>query len=264
MREGRERNALSTIYRDYDWWAFLFRVRHRQMIPGIEQYDRQLVRFAWEVLGLQGGSTVLDAGSGGGTEAIELARQGAEVTGWDIAPNLVRHANQLAKEQEVPVSFRVADLMTLDVHDIYEAITLFSSTFGLLSDCEGFLARAARALKPGGAVLIENSNPLRYGVNLSDAAVAVEDLTITFSTVFLADRNLLETRFFARDGHGRIIRFRRNEREPDETIKLHSPEQLAGLAEAVGLTVEAVNGDIVLPPEPYRADAPKVIAVLRK
>jgi hypothetical protein len=36
---------MKTIVRDWNWWAYLFRVTHRQTIPHIERYDDELVAF---------------------------------------------------------------------------------------------------------------------------------------------------------------------------------------------------------------------------
>jgi len=253
---------LSVVYRNYDWWAYLFRVRHRRLIPDIADYDRKLARFVWEVLGLSSGSAVFDAGCGAGTQALEFARLGAVVTGWDIAPSLIRHAHGLNGAEGVV--FHVADMMSLSAVDTFDAVVLLSSTFGLLSDGAGFLERARNALRPGGAVLIESANALRYGVDVQESTIELDELQLTFSTVFRGARNMLETRFYARQPDGAVVRFRRNPGEPDESVKLHSPEELRALAAETGFELEAVYGDIELPPWPFESDSPKVIAVLSK
>jgi SAM-dependent methyltransferase len=85
---GREVN-MNTITRDWNWWAYLFRVKHRQTIPHIEQYDDELAAFIVETLDLRPGDRLLDLGCGSGVHALRLAQRGIQVVGLDIAPSLV-------------------------------------------------------------------------------------------------------------------------------------------------------------------------------
>jgi len=255
---------LGTIYRTYDWWAYLLRVRHRRRIPGIEEYDRLLADFVWETLGLSRGDEVLDAGCGAGTQAIELARKGAAVTGVDFAPSLIASACELSRDARVKVRFRLADLMKLDEHDRFDAVMLLSTTFGLLSDGARFLQLARNALKPGGRLLIEEANPARFGVDVPPTTVQFDGLKLTFSTRYRHERKILENRFHVEDEYGRIVRFRRNEKEPDESVRLHTREDFARLIADAGFEVERFYGDVALPPVELGENSPKIIAVARK
>ena len=255
---------MATIYRTYDWWAYLLRIRQRRQMPGIEEYDRQLVDFIWETLGLSAGDQVLDAGCAGGTQAIELARKGAAVTGVDFAPSLIAAARELSRKADVEAHFRVGDLMKLDEHARFDAVVLLSTTFGLLSDGSRFLRLVQKALKPGGRLLIEEVNPARYSVDVPPTTVQVDKLELTFSTRFKPERMILESHFHVKDEYGRTIRFRRNEKEPDESVKLHTAEDFARLVEGAGLKVERFWGDVALPPAALEENSPKIITIARK
>ena len=65
-------------------------------------------------LGISKGLKVLDLGCGDGTTAIPAAKLGADVTGVDIASNLVEAGNKRAKmEQLSNISFREGDATNL-------------------------------------------------------------------------------------------------------------------------------------------------------
>lgn len=46
---------LKRYNRNWDWWAYFWRVIHRQTLKGIEKWDEEVVRFLIEVLGCQKG-----------------------------------------------------------------------------------------------------------------------------------------------------------------------------------------------------------------
>lgn len=65
---------------------------------------------ALDELGLQGGSA-LDLGSGPGTQAVELARRGFDVTATDISEAAVRKAREKAEEQGVEIIWEQDDIL---------------------------------------------------------------------------------------------------------------------------------------------------------
>ena len=57
---------MQTITRDWNWWAYLFRVIHRGQIEGISEWDDRLIEFIVALLELQPGMRMLDVACGGG------------------------------------------------------------------------------------------------------------------------------------------------------------------------------------------------------
>jgi SAM-dependent methyltransferase len=96
------------------------------------------------------GERWLDVATGTGAVALRAARAGAEVTGIDIAPGLIRVAKQKAAEQELAVLFDVGDAQRLPYEDA--SFDVISSAHGvhLAPDRARAAAELARVCRPHG------------------------------------------------------------------------------------------------------------------
>ena len=104
---------------------------------------------------------VLDLGCGDGTTALPLARLGAEVTGIDIASNLVAAGNKRAAGQGLRrLKFQEGDACDLQGIDDH-AFDLTLSVFGAMFAARPFdVAREmVRVTKPGGRIVMGNWIP---------------------------------------------------------------------------------------------------------
>jgi SAM-dependent methyltransferase len=158
---------MKTVQRDWDWWAYHFRVVHREQIPGIAQWDDELVELIVEVLGLRPGDRVLDLACGSGVHALRLAARGLDVLGIDVAPSLVEHDRRQAAEAGVSgARFEQGDMRELEYDGQFDALLLLSGSFGFFDDAanEDVLARAARALRRGGRMFIDVFDPTQMVV----------------------------------------------------------------------------------------------------
>ena len=131
---GRDRQgsrAVKTIQREWDWWAYHFRVLHRGQIPGISQWDDDLVEMIIQVLELEPGDRVLDLACGSGDHARRLARRGLRVLGIDVSPSLLAHCREkAASEGLTTVRFEEGDMRTLAYEGEFDAVLLLSGSFG--------------------------------------------------------------------------------------------------------------------------------------
>ncbi|MGA7178946.1 MAG: class I SAM-dependent methyltransferase, partial [Thiobacillaceae bacterium] len=100
--------------------------------------------------------TLLDVGCGAGQTAIPAARNGARVTGIDIAENLIAYARRRAQEAGLDVRFDVGDAEDLPYADASfdVAISLIGAMFAPRP--EVVVAEFARVLKPGGKLHMAN------------------------------------------------------------------------------------------------------------
>jgi SAM-dependent methyltransferase len=98
---------------------------------------------------------ILDLGCGTGWTSLFFARAGYEVVGADIAPDMIRLANEERDRQGVPnVSFVVSDYEALTFSNEFDAVVFFHSLHH--ADDEGLAVRKAfAALKPGGVLLAD-------------------------------------------------------------------------------------------------------------
>jgi SAM-dependent methyltransferase len=100
------------------------------------------------------GGTILDLGCGPGWSSLFLARAGWSVTGVDISERMIEIARARAAQENVSVTFEVADLEELDLgrRDFDGALI-----FDALHHCPRYdlvLAQACSHLKPGGTLLV--------------------------------------------------------------------------------------------------------------
>ena len=107
------------------------------------------------------GMKVLDLGCGDGTTALPEARLGAEVTGVDIAANLVAAGNKRAQEEGLTnCKFQEGDAS--DLRDLSDAsFDLVVSIFGAMFAPKPFdvAKEMVRVTRPGGRIVMGNWIP---------------------------------------------------------------------------------------------------------
>jgi SAM-dependent methyltransferase len=110
-------------------------------------------------LEIQPGQQVLDVACGAGQLALPAARLGAQVTGVDIATNLVEQAQGRAREAGLSINFEEGDAEALNYPD-----ASFDLVFSLIGAM--FAPRPARVAaemlrvcRPGGRVIMGNWTP---------------------------------------------------------------------------------------------------------
>lgn len=110
-------------------------------------------------LHLKPGTKVLDVACGTGNLALPAARAGADVTGVDIAPNLVEQARENAKRAGLNVKFDEADAEALPYEDAsFDAVlTMFGAMFAPRPELVA--AELKRVCRPGGFIAMANWTP---------------------------------------------------------------------------------------------------------
>lgn len=97
-----------------------------------------------------------DVGCGAGLLAEPLARLGAEVTGVDAAPENIAAARAHALGQGLAIDYRVGSVEALEpgAYDLVTSLEVVEH----VSDPRGFVDGLARALKPGGLLILSTPN----------------------------------------------------------------------------------------------------------
>jgi SAM-dependent methyltransferase len=244
---------VKTIVQEWDWWAYHYRVVHRAQIPGIGQWDDDLVEMIVHVLDLKPGARVMDLACGSGEHARRLAKQGMEVVGVDIASSLVAHCRKEAAEEKIAAAhFEQGDMRELAYDGEFDAVLLLSGSFGFFDDTtnEDVLARIARALRPGGRVLIDVFDPAQmvvrpprrswshYGGGYGLRSTWWEPETCTYASEFM---------FIDADGT-------LNTSSEEERIRVYTLPEWRSLLARTGLTLTHALADTKLPLVPYDRD----------
>ena len=110
-------------------------------------------------LNLKPGTKVLDVACGTGNQSIPAGRTGAQVTGLDIAPNLLEQARQRAAEENLEIEFVEGDAEKLPYPDGQFDVVL--SMFGAMfaPRPEVVASELKRVCRPGGMVAMGNWTP---------------------------------------------------------------------------------------------------------
>lgn len=151
-KTNEEEQGWQQLYGNMLFWEF----------DGIPSADnvRSAVGFMEQALHLTPGARVLDLACGLGYHAIELARRGYEVTGFDWSDQYLGVARRDAETAGVTVAFVQGDMANMTFDGEFDAVVLWRNTFGMMSDA----ANAAtvqgmrRALRHGGRALIDTQN----------------------------------------------------------------------------------------------------------
>ena len=118
------------------------------------------------------GARVLDIGCGGGLLSEALAREGAQVTAIDLAPELVKVARLHGLESGVSVDYRVQaaeDLAAVEPGS-FDVITCMEM-LEHVPDPTSIIAACTRLLKPGGHLFLStiNRTPAAFAVAIVGA-----------------------------------------------------------------------------------------------
>ena len=118
------------------------------------------------------GARVLDVGCGGGLLSEAMAREGAQVTGLDLAPDLVEIAKLHLLESGLKVDYRLQSVEALAIEQpgSFDAITCMEM-LEHVPDPASVLAACATLLAPGGRLLLStlNRTPAAFAVAIVGA-----------------------------------------------------------------------------------------------
>ena len=111
---------------------------------------------------------ILDVGCGTGFFTILLAKQGHQVTGTDLTPDMVANARILAKEEQVNCDFEIMDAEHLSFADNSFDVVISRNLTWTLPEAAQAYKEWTRVLKPGGVLLNFDAN---YGaVNFAETS----------------------------------------------------------------------------------------------
>jgi 2-polyprenyl-3-methyl-5-hydroxy-6-metoxy-1,4-benzoquinol methylase len=120
---------------------------------------RLLIDFGYvlQLLDLRGGMSLCELGCGSGWMTRFAARHGLQAEGYDISPDMIGIARELAAEEGLDVHFEAADMEQLDPGRRFDTCLIYDALHHS-PRADLVLATAHRALKPGGRLLLAEPN----------------------------------------------------------------------------------------------------------
>ena len=149
-----------------------------------------------ERLAIPAGSRLLDVACGTGNTAIPAARAGAEVTGVDIATNLLDQARERARSERLDIRFQDGDAEELPFpdHSFDFVITMFGAMFAPRP--ERVASELLRVCKSGGHIAMANWTPRGFvGEQFELMARTVPPPPGIPAPVLWGDENIVRQRF---------------------------------------------------------------------
>lgn len=251
-----------------EFWAAYWRIDHRHRIPGIFEWDRQLVDFIEAACKLRLGGRILDLGCGGGDQARVFSKKGYEVVGMDIAPPLIEFAKRQFKKEGLKGVFLAGDMRKIKYREEFDACLLLSGTFGFFGDKgdQKLLGSIHRALKPGGKTFVMFLSPRQQDKHERTWS-GIKDGWELSEAWFDAETGTYRSRIFIIRKDGALIR---PKSEPgyhaDEVIRCYTVPEMRGMLKKAGLRYLASysSKDLSLPPKLPAPEAERNIVVAER
>jgi SAM-dependent methyltransferase len=248
-----------------------------------ELYDRQItatddVELLRTLIGDRGPLRILEPFCGTGRILIPLARAGHTLVGLDQAASMVARARSKVQELDLEIGGRIS-LRELDVTEEpwptgFDLVILGGNCFYELAtpeEQERMVAHAARSLRPGGYVYVDNDHMEGELAESWREPGARPCGLYGECTDGIQVESQIETIWY--DAPRRLVKFRRSIRviAPDGEVTEHeylqqkhpvSTGEVRGWLEQHGFSVEALYGD--REGTPYTPDSPQAIFWARK
>ena len=113
--------------------------------------------YVLQILDLRPGMSFCELGCGPGWMTRFAARHGLQAEGYDISPEMIEIARELAADEGLRVSFEAADMESLDLGRRFDTCLLYDALHHS-PHADLVFASARRALKPGGYLLLAEPN----------------------------------------------------------------------------------------------------------
>lgn len=250
-----------------DFWAEIFRVKHRGSIPGIQHYDEMVVEFCIQTLDLNKGDELLDIACGAGDHSILFAKRGLEVTGFDISETLVEFAKEKAERENLDVQFYRGDMREMDFDQAFNGAVLLSHSFGFFNHEEnkGVLEGSYNSLSKEGRLLLDLMNPYKLPRFQRNWTKMEGGYLLSEPHVLDAPSGVLRGRpaTFVDTDKDRLV-LMNEDAMANNDIRMYTALEIGNLLQEVGFSKVEFWGQNKLPRTPYSANCERMVVVATK
>ncbi len=243
-----------------DWWRTFFSpdycVIYRHEFAPARTADE--VRMVEEAVPLRDSDRILDLCCGHARHMHVLRERGYNVVGVDLSPDQLKVAWSRREAFEIVLPVARADVRMLPLARSFDVVIGMNGSFGYFGEAGNLrhLAEASRVLRPGGACVLDQQNPLLL-LELPPKREIRDPETGTFVIEeFEVDR--AASRIHAR----KELHFGEDVREYFFSVRVYSLDEVRALLKRVGLRVVKTFGDYDL--SDYRTDSERMIVVAAK
>jgi SAM-dependent methyltransferase len=243
------------------WWEDLFNDDYvRTMERLTDAQIAQEVDFIETSLGLERGGAMLDLACGTGRQAIELARRGYEVVGFDLSLQMLARAGDDAQELSAKLNFVQGDMREMTFVEQFDGVYCWNTAFGYFDEEKNanVIDRVHNSLKKGGLFLLDVVNRdfiVRQSPSLAwfegDGCVCMDEMTIDFIT----SRMKVKRTLMLDDGRSR---------ETEYSMRVYSLHELGKILHEHGFKVCEVSGRVATPGVFFGNESPRTIILAEK
>jgi SAM-dependent methyltransferase len=243
------------------WWEDLFNDDYLRTCEKLteEQIARE-VDFVEDSLGIERGGAVLDLACGTGRHAIELARRGYEVVGFDLSLAMLARAGEDAQDREAKLNFVQGDMREMTFDEQFDGVFSWNTSFGFFEEEKNALVidRIHRSLRAGGLFLLDVVNRdflIRQSPSLAwfegDGCVCMDEMSVDFIT----SRMKVKRTMMLDDGRSREIEY---------SMRIYSLHELGKVLHDHGFKVCEVSGRVATPGVFFGNESPRTIILAEK
>jgi SAM-dependent methyltransferase len=243
------------------WWEDLFNDDYLRACEKLtdEQIARE-VDFVEDRLGVERGGALLDLACGTGRHAIEFARRGYEVVGFDLSLAMLARAGDEAQERDAKLNFLQGDMREMSFEEQFDGVYCWNTSFGYFEEDKNaaVIDRIRTSLRAGGLFLLDVVNRdfvVRQSPSLAwfegDGCVCMDEMSVDFIT----SRMRVKRTMMLDDGRSREIEY---------SMRVYSLHELGKLLHDHGFKVTQVSGRIATPGVFFGNESPRTIILAEK
>ncbi len=214
---------------------------------------------------------ILDIACGTGGPTIEIAKRGYKTTGVDLHKEMIEIARQKTRKHNLKINYQVKDMRKINYKEKYDAITIFFTSINYNQtpqQLQIFLKKTHKALRPGGILVADATNPLALAKKLGR-----QNTPIIWDTTTPENEKLVITDYKELEDARQILHFKRiitiikNNGETKtyhmhDTLGLYTKNEIELIAQQAGYRKTHIYGDINLEnPEPKNTERFYIIMV---